>query len=344
MSSQRSYSFSRQVLVNGIRDGIPIGLGYFAVSFSLGIAARKAGLSPFQGFLASLFNNASAGEYAAFTLIAANAGYLQVAIITLIANARYLLMSCALAQRFSPDTPFFHRFLIGYDVTDELFGITIARPGWLNPYYTYGAILVAAPAWSIGTALGIIAGNLLPLRAVSALSVALYGMFLAIIIPPARKSRVVAGLVAVSFFLSFICSYLPGISTLSDGTRTILLTVLISCAGAILFPVKTEEEMLMYNNYIYIAVMALVSYTIRILPLTLIRKPIKNQFIQSFLYYVPYVTLSVMTFPAIVHATQSPVSGALALVVGIAAAWFGASLFQVSVACCAVVFVIELFL
>ena len=97
----------------------------------------------------------------------------------------------------------------------------------------------------------------------------------------------------------------------------------------------------MYNNYIYIAVMALVSYTIRILPLTLIRKPIKNQFI---LYYVPYVTLSVMTFPAIVHATQSPVSGALALVVGIAAAWFGASLFQVSVACCAVVFVIELFL
>ena len=228
MSSQRSYSFSRQVLVNGIRDGIPIGLGYFAVSFSLGIAARKAGLSPFQGFLASLFNNASAGEYAAFTLIAANAGYLQVAIITLIANARYLLMSCALAQRFSPDTPFFHRFLIGYDVTDELFGITIARPGWLNPYYTYGAILVAAPAWSIG--------------AVSALSVALYGMFLAIIIPPARKSRVVAGLVAVSFFLSFICSYLPGISTLSDGTRTILLTVLISCAGAILFPVKTEEE------------------------------------------------------------------------------------------------------
>ena len=100
----------------------------------------------------------------------------------------------------------------------------------------------------------------------------------------------------------------------------------------------------MYNNYIYIAVMALVSYTIRILPLTLIRKPIKNQFIQSFLYYVPYVTLSVMTFPAIVPATQSPVSGALALVVGIAAAWFGASLFQVSVACCAVVFVIELFL
>ena len=127
------------------------------------------------------------------------------------------------------------------DSAQPLFGITIARPGWLNPFYTYGAIALAAPAWAAGTACGIIAGNLLPLRAVSALSVALYGMFLAIIIPPARKSKVVAALVAISFALSFVCTYLPGISALSDGTRTILLTVAISCAAAILFPVKQEE-------------------------------------------------------------------------------------------------------
>ena len=174
-------------------------------------------------------------------MIASGATYLEVAIITLIANARYLLMSCALAQRFAPGTPFFHRLIIGYDVTDELFGITIARPGWANAFYTYGAIALAAPAWAAGTACGIIAGNLLPLRAVSALSVALYGMFLAIIIPPARKSKVVAALVAISFALSFVCTYLPGISALSDGTRTILLTVAVSCAAAILFPVKQEE-------------------------------------------------------------------------------------------------------
>lgn len=233
-----AYAFSKKVFCEGIRDGVPIALGYFAVSFSLGIAARRAGFTPFQGFLASLLNNASAGEYAAFALIMTNATYLQVAIITLIANARYLLMSCALAQRFAPGTPFWHRLIIGYDVTDELFGITIARPGSLNPYYTYGAILLAAPAWASGTALGIIAGNLLPLRAVSALSVALYGMFLAIIIPPARKSRVVAVLVAISF----VCNYLPGISALSDGTRTILLTVLISSAAAVLFPVHQNEQ------------------------------------------------------------------------------------------------------
>ena len=241
-SSKTVYAFQKSVFLDGIRDGVPIALGYFAVSFSLGIAARRAGFSPFQGFLASLLNNASAGEYAAFALIASGASYLQVAIITLIANARYLLMSCALAQKFTPDTPFIHRLIIGYDVTDELFGITIARQGPLNPWYTYGAILLAAPAWASGTALGIIAGNLLPLRAVSALSVALYGMFLAIIIPPARKSKIVAALVAISFFLSFVCNYLPGISSLSDGTRTILLTVLISAAAAILFPVKQEAE------------------------------------------------------------------------------------------------------
>ena len=222
MTNERPvYAFNRKIFCEGMRDGIPIALGYLAVSFSLGIAARNAGLTAFQGFLASLLNNASAGEYAAFTLIAANA-------------------TCALTQRFAPGTPFFHRLIIAYDVTDELFGITIARPGYLNPFYTYGAIVLAAPAWSVGTALGIMAGNVLPLRVVSALSVALYGMFLAIIIPPARKDKVVAALVAISFALSFAGSYLPVVSSMSSGTRTIILTVVISSAAAILFPRKTE--------------------------------------------------------------------------------------------------------
>lgn len=230
-----------RVFRDGVRDGVPIALGYFAVSFSLGIAARAAGLTPAQGFLASLLNNASAGEYAAFALIAVDASYIEIAVITLIANARYLLMSCALAQRFAPETPFWHRLLIAYDVTDELFGITIARPGALDPLYTYGAITVAAPAWAFGTAFGIMAGNALPVRAVSALSVALYGMFIAIIIPPAKKDKVVAALVVLSFALSFGCEYLPVVSALSDGTRTILLTVLISGAAALAFPHDDEE-------------------------------------------------------------------------------------------------------
>lgn len=230
-----------KVMKEGFRDGIPIGLGYLAVSFSLGVAARNAGLSAFQGFLVSLLNNASAGEYAGFTVIAANGAYFEIFLMTLIANARYLLMSCALSQKFSPDTPLIHRIFVGYDVTDEIFGITIARPGMLDPFYSYGAILIAAPAWAGGTALGVIAGNLLPARAVSALSVALFGMFLAVIIPPARKNRVIALFVLVSFTASFAATYLPLISQLSGGTRTIILTVLISAIAAILFPVNEEE-------------------------------------------------------------------------------------------------------
>ena len=231
-----------KVLREGIRDGIPIGLGYLAVSFSLGVAARNAGLSAFQGFLVSLLNNASAGEYAGFTVIATNGAYFEIFLMTLIANARYLLMSCALSQKFSPDTPLIHRIIVGYDVTDEIFGITIARPGMLDPFYSYGAILIAAPAWAGGTALGVIAGNLLPARAVSALSVALFGMFLAVIIPPARKNRIIALFVLVSFAASFAATYLPLISQLSGGTRTIILTVLISAIAAILFPVNEEED------------------------------------------------------------------------------------------------------
>ena len=236
------WAFSRKVFCEGIRDGVPIALGYFAVSFSLGIAARKAGFTPFQGFLASLLNNASAGEYAAFALIMSGASYFQVAVITLIANARYLLMSCALAQRFAPGTPFWHRLVIGYDVTDELFGIAIARPGYLDPFYSYGAFLPAIPGWAIGTALGVTAGSILPARLVSALSVALFGMFLAIIIPPSKKNPVVLDCVAVSFAASWLCTVLPYVKTLSEGTRTILLTILIASAAALLFPVKDAPE------------------------------------------------------------------------------------------------------
>ena len=232
---------NRTCLRNGMKDGLPIALGYFAVSFTLGIAARNAGFSPLQALVASVTNNASAGEYAAFAIIAAGGTYIEVAVMTLIANARYLLMSCALSQKLPADTPLRHRLLVAYDITDEIFGISVARPGKLNPWYTYGAMLVAIPGWGLGTFLGVVLGNILPLRVVSALSVGLYGMFLAILIPPARHSRVIAGLVAVSFLLSFAASSWDVLAGLSSGVKTIVLTVVISLAAAVLFPVKEES-------------------------------------------------------------------------------------------------------
>ncbi len=235
-------SIRKKVFAEGVRDGIPIGLGYLAVAFSLGIAAKTAGLTWFQGFLASFLVNASAGEYAGFSVIAQDAAYMEMAIIILVANARYLLMSTALSQKFHPKTPFYHRLLVGYDVTDELFGITIAREGYVDPFYCYGAFSVALPGWSVGTALGIIAGNILPEGIVSALSVALFGMFLAVIIPPSKENKVVGMFVIISFAASWLASILPVISSFSDGTRTIILTVIIASIAAYLFPVKEEEN------------------------------------------------------------------------------------------------------
>lgn len=238
----KTQSKNSTVLLQGFRDGIPIGIGYFAVSFSLGIAARGAGLTAIQGFFASLFTNASAGEYAVFSLIATNASYLEVVLVSAVINIRYLLMSCALSQRLSSNTSLIKRMLLGLCITDEIFGISIARPGNLNPVYSYGALLLASPCWALGTALGIIAGNQLPARIVSALSVALFGMFLAIIIPPARHNKVIAGFVLLSFAASYAASVLPMLSAMSDGTRILLLTVVLSAAAAALFPIKPEEE------------------------------------------------------------------------------------------------------
>ena len=233
----------KTVFFEGFRDGIPIGLGYFAVSFSLGIVARNAGLNAIQGFFASFFCVASAGEYALFTSIQSAATFLEIAIITLVVNARYLLMSCSLSQKFAPDTPLISRLLVGFGVTDEIFGISFGRRGQLDPFYNYGAIAVAIPLWSLGTSLGVIAGNFLPARIVSALSVALYGMFLAIIIPPAKRSLTIALAVTVSFAASWACTILPLVKELSGGTRTIILTVLIAAACAVIKPLpETEQE------------------------------------------------------------------------------------------------------
>ena len=200
---------NRILFRTGVRDGIPIGLGYFAVSFTLGIAAKNAGMTAFQAALTSALINASAGEFVGFTLIAAQAGYLEVMIMEAVANARYLLMSCSLTQKLAPSTGLMHRMLMGFYVTDEIFGVSIARPGELEPVYVYGVISMAAPGWTLGTFLGVLMGNILPLRLISALSVALYGMFTVVFVPAAKENRVVACLIGISFAASFFFHRLP---------------------------------------------------------------------------------------------------------------------------------------
>ncbi len=231
-------------LARGVRDGMPIAIGYFAVAFALGIKATAAGLTAWQSALLSLLNLTSAGEAAGIALLGLGTTYVELAFTQLVINIRYLLMSCALSQKLAPKTGILHRLLVGYGVTDEIFGISSAVDGNLSPYYSYGAILVAVPGWTLGTLLGAVMGSLLPARATSALGVALYAMFLAIILPPARKSRVIAILVAVSMAasaaLTVLCDKLM-LTWFTEGFRIVALTVAISLAAAILCPV-TEKN------------------------------------------------------------------------------------------------------
>ena len=242
MSVTRNRQQKRTSFLQGARDGIPIGLGYFAVAFSLGIAAKESGLDPFQAFTASLLTIASAGEYAAFTLIASAASYLEMAAVIFITNCRYILMSCAMSQRISPEESTGHRIGMGAFITDEIFGASISREGNLDPFYTYGLASTSVLPWALGTMFGVIAGNLLPGNIVTALSVSIFGMFIAIIVPPSKKDPVVLGTVVLSFLASWLSGKIEIFSSVSEGMRIMVLTIAIAAAAALLFPVKEAAD------------------------------------------------------------------------------------------------------
>ncbi|MBR6320601.1 MAG: AzlC family ABC transporter permease [Prevotella sp.] len=232
----------RQHIIHGLHDGIPIAMGYFAVAFSLGIIAAKAGLTAAEGFVTSFFTRASAGEYGTWTLVAVQAAYVEVIAMGLVTNLRYMLMSAALSQKIAPGTSWLHRLLMACCITDEVFGISIAHPGYTPPAYTYAAALISTLFWATGCAVGILAGSLLPPAMVTALSMSLYGMFLAIIIPPAHQDRNVLYALAVSVVLSGLCAVMPIAAEWSSGMRTVVLTIVISAIFAWFKPIKTDDD------------------------------------------------------------------------------------------------------
>ncbi len=240
--TKKTAASSNYTFLRGMRDGIPICLGYFAVSFALGIAGRGVGMNAVQAFVMSLTMVASAGQFAAITLIGAGAGVIEMITTTLIVNLRYLLMSCSLTQKLSPDTKFIHRLGLAYCMTDEIFGLSVSVDGFLRPVYTYGITFISVSGWCLGTVLGVIAGNILPALVTNALGVAMYGMFLAIIIPPAKKNHFIGILVVVSMAASGLFSILPYLREISSGFRVIILTLVIAGAAAWLHPIADEEE------------------------------------------------------------------------------------------------------
>ena len=227
--------------LQGLRDGTPISLGYFAVGFTLGIAAKAMGLTAFQAGLMSATMHASAGEFAVLTVIAGQSGYLSMIITQLVINMRYFLMACSLSQKIDRDTSLPKRLILGYFVTDEIFGISVSKKEPLNPFYNFGAATIASPGWILGTVLGAAIGNILPGSLSSALSVALYGMFLAVVIPPSKKDKTIAAVVVISMIGSLGFSTMPFIKDFAASTRIIILTIVIASIAAIVRPVDDRQ-------------------------------------------------------------------------------------------------------
>ena len=226
----------------GCRDALPICLGYMAVSFAFGIEASKIGMSVFQAAMTSLLNVTSAGQFSALEIIARNGSFIELAILQFIINLRYMLMSCALSQKLDPALGTGHRMGISYGVTDEIFGVSVLRKGRLYPAYSYGLIVTSVFGWVLGTSLGAFSGQIMPERLISCLGLAIYGMFIAIIIPDTRTSKAVMAVVLSAMALSTVFTYAPVLGTaISSGFRIIIITVVVAAAAAFLAPVSDEN-------------------------------------------------------------------------------------------------------
>lgn len=230
----------RSNFVKGLCHGIPIALGYFSVSFGFGIMAVKAGLSIIAAVGISVTNLTSAGQVAGVGIIAAGGTYLEMALAQLIINMRYGLMGISLSQKLASgfNTP--RRLIVSYGITDEIFAVASSQKGKITARYMYGLIFISFIGWTAGTFFGAAAGNLMPIELANAMGILLYGMFLAIIIPPARKSRGVLSATIIAAVLSMIFKYL--LTAVSGGFAVIICSVIASAAGALLFPVTDEDE------------------------------------------------------------------------------------------------------
>ena len=226
----------------GIQDGIPIGAGYFAVSFTFGMMAVSGGLTPWQAVLISLTNLTSAGQFAGRGIIVACGSMWEMVLTQLVINLRYCLMSFSLSQKLEKNVSTGHRLAVAFGVTDEIFGVSASQEGRISPWYNYGVMSMAIPGWTLGTLVGAVLGNVLPGFLVSALNVAIYGMFLAVIIPPAKKNRAVFGVVIGAMALSTVFAEVPVLNKVSSGFVIIITTVVVAGLAAHFCPISEEGE------------------------------------------------------------------------------------------------------
>ena len=225
-----------------MRIGMPICVGYFSVSFGFGAMAVAQGLKILDAILISATNLTSAGQFAGLTVIAAGAAILEMILTQLVINSRYALMSLALSQRLGPQVGTGKRLMMAFFNTDEVFALGMGLGKRLTPAFFLGAGVVAAIGWTGGTAMGAVAGSLLPVSVRMALGVMLYGMFIAIVVPQARAEKPMLAAMVMALVFSCLFTWVPGLKTVSAGLAIVICTVAAAALCALLFPVKEEAE------------------------------------------------------------------------------------------------------
>lgn len=233
--------FEENTFLKGIIDGVPICLGYFSVAFAFGIFAVSNGLTSIEALLISMTNVTSAGQLAAVPIIVSGGTLFELAASQLIINLRYALMSVTLSQRLDSSVSPASRFLIAFVNTDEVFAVASSQRS-VGKKYMLGLILTPYLGWSAGTIVGAVAGNILPAILITALGIAIYGMFIAIVVPVAKEDAHVLFCVAVAVVLSCLFRFMPLLSRVQTGFVIIICSVAASALAALLFPVKSDEK------------------------------------------------------------------------------------------------------
>ena len=232
----------KQEFLEGVRDGLPICLGYFSVSMAFGLTAVLSGVPVWAAVVISLTNLTSAGQFAGMNLLAAHGALVEIGLTTLIINIRYFLMSVSVSQKVEQRMTIKERLAVSFGITDEIFAVSMQRNRELTTPYMAGLILTPVLGWTGGTFVGAAATSFMPAVLSNALGIALYGMFIAVIVPPAREHKNVLFAVMLSIAASVACPYLPIIKNLSDGWTIIVITIAVCLIAAWLFPVEESED------------------------------------------------------------------------------------------------------
>ena len=226
----------------GLRDGLPIGIGYIAISFAFGLMSISYGLSVMEAVMISAFNLTSAGQMAALPIIAGGGGLLELALTELLINLRYSLMSISLSQRFEKKISFLDKLYLSFALTDEIFAVAVGKKQTLGKKYLVSMIVLPYIGWTLGTLLGAVAGNILPEVIVTALSISMYAMFIAILVPAAKADRPILICILISIALSCLFKFTPFLNTVPNGFVIIISALIAAVALALIHPIKDEDK------------------------------------------------------------------------------------------------------